>query len=126
VLCVHLAGGQTLKFDLQNEAQARSWLDYAKSTDFQSTIRGMTLHCNGVQYSIPRPVGFRRIWLYAEYLQPDGDRGFKGGERLVVQFDDVRATAMAHSGQRAVRVGLSRTGTQCYNPLVTQLGSEND
>jgi hypothetical protein len=121
VLCVHLKDGRTLQFDLQDEAQARSWLDLARRDDFQNTIRGATLHSNGVQYSIPRPVGFRRIWLFAEYLESDASHRFKGGERLTVQLDGVRVTAMAHNEQRAVRVSLSRTGTQCYNPLMESI-----
>jgi hypothetical protein len=126
VLQVHLSDGQTLKFDLQDERQARDWLARVQSNEFQSSVRGVTLHSNGVQYSIPRPMGFRRVWIFAEALQPDVARRFKGGERAIVQLDNVRVVAMAHNEQRALRVSLSRVGAQCYNPLMAPGASAND
>lgn len=117
MLRAHLADGKTLSFDLADPRGAAEWLKLANDHRFQDQLRGLTVQHNGVQYSLPRPQGFRRVWMYAELLVPRLDQGFKGGERLVGQVDNVRATVMVHSSQRAARVSLSKPGTQCYNPL---------
>ena len=116
MLQVHLSDGRTLKFDLQDGVQAREWQLLANDFGFQETIRGMTLQNNGVQYSISRPQGFERVWYFAEFLESDAVRKFKGGERVSLQIDGIRLMAMAHNEQRALRVSLSKTGKQCYNP----------
>lgn len=118
MLQVHLSDGSTLRYDLGDARQAAEWLARARDGSFQSAVRGLTLLQNGVQYSFPRPCGFDRVWLFAEALRPDPVRKFKGGERITGQVDNVRATVMVHNGQRAVRVGISNPGTQCYNPLL--------
>lgn len=117
MLRVHLADGRTLRFDLQDEQQAARWAEYAKNATFQQAIRGLTVQHNGVQYSLPRPDGFERVWLSAELLPPDQAQRFKGGERLICQADQSRMTLMAHDAQRAARVSLSKPGVQCYNPF---------
>lgn len=116
MLQVHLSDGRTLRFDLQDEQQAAAWLEQSRSGAFQASVRGLTIQHNGVQYSLPRPTGFKRLWLFAESLDPDTDQRFKGGERIVIQADDMRVVLMAHDAQRAARVSLSKPGTQCYNP----------
>jgi len=117
VLCVHLASGRTLRFDLADEGQTREWRDRAGDRSFQSEVRGLTIRHNGVQYSLPRPDGFGRVFMFAERLEPDEGQKFKGGERLVLQAGDVRLVVMAHEAQRASRVSLTKTGTVVYNPL---------
>jgi hypothetical protein len=124
MLQVHLADGRTLKFDLQDEAQAREWLRQSSDFSFQAEVTGLTLRKNGFQYSVPRPQGFGRIWYFAEFLENDPTRRFKGGERVSVQIDDVRLVTMSHNEQRAVRVSLSKTGHQCYNPATDTLRSK--
>ena len=118
MLQVHLSDGRTLKFDLQDGVQAREWQQLAGDFEFQSTIRGVTLQNNGIQYSITRPQGFNTVWYFAEFLESTRDRRFKGGERAAVQSDNVRLSAMSHNEQRALRVSLSKTGHQCYNPAI--------
>lgn len=117
MLRVHLADGRTLRFDLGDERQAAEWLERARDHAFQASVRGITVQHNGVQYSMSRPAGFRRVWLFAESMPPDSEQKFKGGERIVGQADSVRAVVMVHDAQRAARVSLSKPGTQCYNPL---------
>lgn len=117
MLRAHLADGRTLRFDLASPSAAAKWLELVKDHRFQQQLRGLTVQHNGVQYSLPRPQGFRRVWLQAELLQPDPEHGVKGGERMIAQVDKVRVVVMAHSSQRAARVSLSNPGTQCYNPL---------
>lgn len=116
MLRVHLADGRTLRFDLQDERQAAAWIKHSQDDSFQETVRGLTVQHNGVQYSLPRPSDFGRIWLFAELLQPDDAVRFKGGERLVCQADETRVVVMVHDAQRAARVSLSKPGVQCYNP----------
>jgi hypothetical protein len=96
VLQVHLSDGQTLRFDLEDERQAAEWLRKARDPCFQSKISGLTLLQNEVQYSFPRPHGFSRVWLFAEWMPADPTRKFKGGERTTGQIDSVRATMMVH------------------------------
>lgn len=117
MLSVHLSDGQTLSFDLKNDDQARLWLEKICSREFQSKIRAISIQKNKVQYSLPIPVDFERIFVFAENLLPDKDKKFKGGERIVCQADDIRLSMMVHSSQRASRVTLSKTGIQCYNPI---------
>lgn len=117
MLQVHLTDGRTLHFDLEDQRQADDWSVKAREPCFQGAISGLSLLQNGVLYSLPRPYGFRRVWLFAESLRPDSARRFKGGERITGQVDSVRATVMVHRGQRAVRIGLTNPGLQCYNPM---------
>lgn len=122
MLLVHLANGRTESFDLQDASHAEKWQKLVKDASFQASIRGLSVRFNGVMYSLPRPVGFDRIFLFAEQLQADSAQKFKGGERLVCQADEVRVQLMVHQAQRATRVSLSKTGQQCYNPLTRQAG----
>ena len=117
MLRAHLADGRTLRFDLSSPGDAAEWLRLVNDHQFQGQLRGLTVQHNGVQYSLPRPQGFQRVWMFAELLDPEPGKGFKGGERVVAQVDKVRVTVMAHSSQRAARVSLSNPGTQCYNPM---------
>lgn len=115
---VHLSSGKTLSFDLSDPNKANEWLDLVRKPEFQASIRGMTVQHNGGVYSLSRPDSFRHLWLFAEHLEPDLSTKFKGGNRLVCQADDVRITMMVHEASRAVRVSLSKTGRQCYNPIM--------
>ena len=118
MLRAHLADGRTLCFDLQDERQAAEWLERVRDSSFQSALRGLTVQHNGVMYSLPAPIGFSRVFLSAELLQADKDQRFKGGERLICQADEARIVIMVHEAQRAARVSLSKTGQQCYNPII--------
>lgn len=120
MLRVHLADGTTLRFELSDESQAAEWIGLAGDWGFQSKIRALTIQHNGVQYSLPSPPGFERVFMYAEQLEPNGQQRFKGGERIVCQADNVRAILMVHDAQRASRLSLSKTGIQCYNPMVEE------
>ena len=117
MLRVHLTDGRTLCFDIEDPRQAAEWLERAQDLGFQDTIRGLTVQHNGVQYSMPRPAGFARVWLFAEAMPPDPELKFKGGERIIGQADNVRAILMVHEAQRAARISLSKPGWQCYNPI---------
>lgn len=83
---------------------------------FQATITGLTISHAGVQYSIPHPTGFEPVSFLAEYIEANGDRRIKGGERVTLLAGDVRASIMVHREQRAARVSLMRMGKQRYNP----------
>lgn len=117
MLFVHLSNGQTIQFDLRNERDALEWLTRVRERSFQSEMRGLTLHHKGVSYSLSRPVGFNNVFMFAEYLPPNGGQKFKGGEKLICQCDKIRANVMIHEEQRAVRINVTNPGLQCYNPL---------
>lgn len=118
MLKIHLSNGRTLSFDLSDPQKAKEWLSLVRRPQFQESIRGMTVQHNGNSYSLSRPDSFRRLWLFAEHLEPEPTTKFKGGKRLVCQADNVRIAVMVHESSKAVRVSLSKTGTQCYNPVM--------
>lgn len=118
MLLVHLANGHTEHFDLRSEDGARRWKEFARLAHSQVSIRGLTVLINGVSYSLTRPVGFDEVFCFAEWLEPNSSRKFKGGERVVCQAGDNRIVLMAHDAQSAVRVSVSKVGRQCYNPIV--------
>lgn len=129
---IHTADGQTVRVDLSDSEQAREWLPKLARDDFQATVTGVSLverheaktRCSscggkgravvGVQYSVTRPHDFGRIYFQLEDVPPEGR--IRGGERAVLFVDNVRLTMMAHRSQPSVRVGLTKTGKQIYNP----------
>jgi hypothetical protein len=133
VLKLHTADGQTHPIDLNDADQARVWLAKLQREDFQSTIHGVSLverHCVrgkcqacgepsgrdiGVQYSVSRPDGVRRVFVHVEAVEAQGR--VKGGERVTLIADDVRLTLMAHASQPAARVTISKVGKQIFNAL---------
>jgi hypothetical protein len=117
VLKIHTNDGKTARVDLEDEGQAKEWLQLLGDPEFQATITGMTVAHKGVQYSLPRPIGFNEVLFLAEHVSPDSERKVKGGERVTCIAGDVRATVMVHRAQRAVRVSLLRTGKQRFNPM---------
>lgn len=117
MLKIHTNGGTTHRVDLDDEEQARQWLEKLQEPAFQSAITGLTLAHRGVQYSLPLPRGFSRSHLHAELIQPDPDKKIKGGERIVCAADDIRVSIMVHRAQRAARVAVLKTGKQRYNPM---------
>jgi hypothetical protein len=133
VLKIHTADGQTHSIDLQDSKQAKMWLAKLSRDEFQATMQGISLverHCVrvrctacgessgrdiGVQYSVTRPDDARRVFMHAEWVEPDGK--IKGGERITVFADDHRLTLMAHAGQPAARVTFAKVGKQTFNAL---------
>lgn len=132
MLKIHTADGQTHPVDLADPEQAREWLTRLAQEDFQATINGVSLverhvlpKCQacgassgrdiGVQYSVSRPDGVRRVFVHAEHVEANGR--IKGGERLTVFAGDVRLTLMAHASQPASRVTIEKIGRQTFNAL---------
>ena len=133
MLKIHTADGQTHPVDLRDAQQARAWLERLARDDFQATIHGVSLverHCVrskcaacgetsgreiGVQYSVTRPDGVRRVFVHAEAVEEQGR--IKGGERVTLFVDDMRLTLMAHASQPASRVTIARVGKQTFNAL---------
>jgi hypothetical protein len=132
VLKIHTSDGQTHRVDLANSEEAQKWLTRLAREDFQATINGVSLverhpvrvKCTGcgmsscrtigVQYSIPRPESFRKVFFDVEAVEPNGR--IKGGERVIVFADGVRLVMMAHASQPATRVSLTHVGKQKFNP----------
>lgn len=133
MLKIHTADGRTHPIDLQDSEQAQVWLDRLAREDFQATIHGVSLverHCVrgkcqacgepsgrdiGVQYSVTRPDGVRRVFVHVEAVEAQGR--VKGGERVTIMADDMRLTLMAHASQPASRVTISKVGRQAFNAL---------
>jgi hypothetical protein len=119
MLKVHLNDGQTLNFDLAEQAQAVQWSALARDPAFQSRITGLTIADRGVQYSLPKPSGYEDgdLFLFGESIEANQIHKVKGGNRIVCQAGDVRVSMMVHKEQRAVRVAVVKTGRQKYNPV---------
>ena len=117
MLKVHTTAGLTSRVDLENEDEARQWIEKLRDPAFQQGISGLTIYQKGVQYSLPKPQGFGQIFLCAEFVEPDPDKKLKGGEKLVCVADDVRIVLMVHKAQKAVRVAVIKTGKQRFNPV---------
>jgi hypothetical protein len=133
VLRIHTADGQTHPIDLNDSEQAQVWLARLSREEFQATIHGVSLverHCVrakcaacgessgrdiGVQYSVSRPDGVRRVFVHVEAVEPNGK--IKGGERVTLFADDMRLTLMAHASQPASRVTIAKVGKQIFNGL---------
>jgi len=132
VLKIHTSDGQTHRVDLTDENQACFWMDKLSREDFQATVNGISLveyhsigkcqncGCNfdksiGVQYSIPRPYGFKKNFFTAELIEPNGT--VKGGEKVTLFSDNIRIVLMAHKSQPATRISVTKIGNHKYNPL---------
>lgn len=133
MLKIHTADGQTHPVDLQDSEQAQTWLARLAREDFQATIHGVSLverhsvsgKCKacgeplgreiGVQYSVTRPDGVRRVFVHVEAVEAEGR--VKGGERVTILADDMRLTLMAHASQPASRVTISKIGRQTFNAM---------
>lgn len=111
MLKVHVRDGRTLEVDLDNGSQVHEWLAKFNDPAFQSSITGLTVIQRGVQYSLPRPEGFRQATLSAEPVIAG-----KGGERVLLFADDIRIAMVVHKGQRAARVSVTKPGKRRYTP----------
>lgn len=104
---LHLADGSTEAVDLQDEEQARPWLEKLGRADFQALLRGVTLISKqggrGLQYSVPRPDGMKSIRFDVEAFSEG-----RGGERIVLLADDTRLILTAHAQNPSCRVTLGR------------------
>lgn len=132
MLKIHTKDGQTATLDLADGEQARAWLKRAALPAYQERLTGLTLieshvaraacDCGrkclcdlGVQISVPRPRGFRRVELAAEHVAPA--QGIRGGERTLVYCDNVVLSVMAHAEQPAIRIMVTKLGTRVHNPF---------
>jgi hypothetical protein len=111
VLKVHVRDGRTLEVDLNDGSQVHEWLARFNDPAFQATITGLTVIQRGVQYSLPKPEGFRQATLTAEPVTAG-----KGGERVLLYADEVCVGMVVHNGQRAARVSVTKPGKRKYNP----------
>lgn len=116
MLKVNLTDGRTLRYDLSNPKDATAWAELARNHAFQNQITGLTVACNGVSYSLPRPRDFKdTMFLFAEYVPENLEQRIKGGERLLCYAGDVQVALLAHAAQRAVRVDVTRVGKMRYS-----------
>ena len=116
VLKVHTRDGRTVRVDLEDRETSASWLQRLRDPVFQGEITGLTISHRGVSYSLPRPKGFNAIMYQAEFVEPQPTLRIKGGERIICQAEDVRATLMIHREQSAARISLFRIGRPRYCP----------
>ena len=73
-------------------------------------------HCDmGVQYSLPRPKKYDRVFFVLETIEPDSNT--KGYDRIQCFADEVQIIATVHKSQPSVCVVLHKLGIQRYNPF---------
>ena len=118
VLCIHTRDGRTHNVALDDREQARIYLRRLEDLAFQSSVTGLTILHRGVSYSVPKPRGFDAVRFSAEYVDAMTERKVKGGERIILQAGEVRASVMVHTQHRAARVTIMRIGRQRYAPPV--------
>lgn len=116
MLWVHTADGATARVDLEDEEQARQWLQRLQDPAFNRTVTGLAVSHLGVLYTLPRPRDFRQVSLSAELVPVDERSKNKGGERLLCFADESSLALMVHRQQRAVRVTLAKPGRRRFNP----------
>lgn len=71
----------------------------------------------GVQYSISRPNGCRKVFYIPAVVDQDLDTKNKGGERVTVFVDGFKIDLMAHRNQPALSVRVEKPGVLRYNPI---------
>jgi hypothetical protein len=118
VLCIHTRDGRTHNVALDDRDKARDYLTRLQDQTFQESITGLTILHRGVSYSMSRPRGFDAVCFSAERIKPVAERKIKGGERIILQAGDVRASVTVHMDHRAARVTLMKIGRQRYVPPI--------
>lgn len=111
MLKVHTSDGLTAEVNMEDPREAKVWLERFHDPAFQATITGLTVVQKGVQYSLPRPDGFREVALTAQHV----DAG-KGGERIIATVGDMKVKLMVHNGQRAARVTVVPRWRRVFDP----------
>jgi hypothetical protein len=109
VLKVNLSDGRTLHYNLNDQADALAWSARSQDHAFQQKITALTILCDGVVYSLPRPV-WGDATLTADLVHADAVRRIKGGQMLACRTRSVEVAIMVHSSQRAARVDISQHG----------------
>ena len=71
---------------------------------------------SGIQYSLPRPSDFNKIFCQAEYIEPNKEKRIHGGEKIICFCDDVQIGVMAHRDQKAIRISVSKPGIRRFSP----------
>ena len=105
MLKIHLSSGQTAEVNLKDELQFRDWLARLEDPLFQESITALTVAHKGVNYSLPRPKGFRDIALTAKPIEAG-----KGGQRIVCFADNVRIQLVVHEELIASRISIANIG----------------
>jgi len=119
MLKIHMTDGETLSYDLESDTQGL--ISLLKKSNFQSKITAISVCNNGVQHSLVRPQGYRRVSFLPEHVRSNGR--VKGGIRITCFAGDSKITLMAHS-QGSIRVSASRVGHQLYDPTLDSIGNE--
>lgn len=117
MLIVHLNDGRTIKVDGKDPSQLSEWLDMVSCASFQEKITGITVNNQGVSYSLPKPRDFRQVFMLAESISPESERGLKGAERITCNADNTSVSLTVYNSQRAARVDITRPGRQTFNPF---------
>ena len=115
MLKVHISNGQTLSFDLRDDAQRAEWEQSCATDAFQQSITGVALLHNKTLHVLPLPKQFKKRHFTAGLLKTEGSDGERVlGEQVTCQADNVRMCITAYYTRtpKMVRFDVIRTGWQ--------------
>ena len=95
---LNLRGGETLEFNLENEDDFNTWMEWVSDDEFQKTITGIGILHNKKFHTLPAPKGFRRTWFSAELVwkEKKGERKLLG-EKVSCKVDGFLAEMLVYT-----------------------------
>jgi len=144
---IHTCDGLTTRLELEDEEQAKKWLEHSKDPIFQDSITGITiiqkckghfkcpsckrtskLICSNCGYSKETTCGNGKQYtiskpngfdkIFYHVESLEAEGKMKGGERVSCFVGNVKISLMVHNSQSSARITLSNIGKQRFNPYV--------
>ena len=101
--------GSTLEFDLKNDDDVKTGLEWSSQKDFQEGITGIGILHEKKFHTLPFPKGFRMVRFMAEIVSKE-KRGVKRelGERLICHADNIQLSMLVYTYKNPPPPILSR------------------
>jgi hypothetical protein len=124
MLCLNLADGRTLHFDLSEQQQSDRWQSLQADPHFQRKVTGIGILHGGYTHVLPMPRRFRAINYQAELVCKED--GIAVAERITCQADDVEFSMLVYlnGSSPLARLNLVKTGKLRFPPLRRNGGKE--
>lgn len=114
---VNFRDGSTVGYDLEVDRDFRAWQQVMRDPLRLRQITGMQIQIHGVTLALPRPKEGSRYRFGAEALLRSNGVNTVSGERIFCQFRDHRLDILAYTRSKLIRVDLSHTGIQRFDPI---------